>query len=100
MRELKYVKVERRREIVQTELENLEVQLWSRERDRAKWSALDPDRLRAATIDDRITEQARQSRQQELARCEYDIELLEIALRNAEEEMRRIGPKAETPGDS
>lgn len=96
MRDLKYVKVERRREIVTQELENLEVQLWQRERDRAKWTELDPSNLRAATVDGRIVHEAENQRRTELARAEYDIELLEIALRNAEEEMKRLGPKAET----
>lgn len=97
-RELKYVKVERRREIVTQELENLETQLWARERDRAKWEGMDPESLKARAIDGRVVEQARQQRQQELARASYDIELLEIALANAEAEMDRIGPKAETTG--
>lgn len=87
------LKQDRRREILETEIENLEVQLWARERDREKWTALDTDKLRASEIDDRIQAEAIEQRKRELARAEYEIELLELALANALTEMESLTPK-------
>jgi len=94
-RQFTRLKADRRREILESEIENLEVQQWARERDRAKWTKINPEGMRAVELDDRLLQQIQQERSQNLAKCEYDLELLEIAIQNAEEELSSLGPKGQ-----
>lgn len=91
--EYKHLKAEQQREMLRNELNNLETQHWARNRDKAKWLAIDPDNLRASAVDARIAEAAKAERTAELARCEYDLEKLEGAIANAEAELAALGPK-------
>jgi len=96
--ELSQLKPEQIREQLRNEIGNLEAQLYARKRDLAKWEALDPEKVRARSIDSRWVNNAKEERQTQIGAAMYDIEKAEIAIAVTKDELARWAP-IEAPQD-
>lgn len=93
-RTFKHLGVDKRRKVLEEECERLELQIWALERDIGKWKQVHPESLRAREIDDQVVGEAAHQKKLELAKAEYNLELAEMALADAESALEDLSPKA------
>lgn len=89
---------EQRREFLENHLRMLEAQHYGRVLDLRSWRQVkDAPLTQAAGIDDRIVNNRDEEAKQQLSLALYDIEKLEIKIRQMYDELDALGPKAGAP---